>query len=39
MVLVRYDDSADAKHIPNQLQGFKKDEELKENFKKYPRES
>ena len=33
LLLVRYGDSADAKHLDNQLG---KDHELEENIKKYP---
>ena len=36
MFLLRYEDSANAKHIPNQLRGHEKDEKLKENLEKYP---
>ena len=36
MFLLRYEDSANAKHIPNQLRGHEKDQKLKENLEKYP---
>lgn len=36
-MLVRYGESADAKHIQNQLHGETQDEELRENLEKYPR--
>ena len=36
MTLVRYGDSANAKHIQNQIHGEEQDEDLKENLAKYP---
>ena len=36
MILVRYGDSANAKHIQNQIHGEEQDEDLKENLAKYP---
>ena len=36
VVLVRYGDSANAKHFQNQLQGEEQNEDLKENIAKYP---
>ena len=34
--IVRYGDSANAKHIQNQLHGKEQDVDLKENMEKYP---
>ena len=36
-MLVRYGESADARHIQNQVHGKNHDEELEENLEKYPR--
>ena len=36
VILVRYGDSANAKHIQNQIHGEDQDEDLKENLAKYP---
>ena len=36
VVLVRYGDSANAKHFQNQLHGEEQNEDLKENVAKYP---
>ena len=36
VVLVRYGDSANAKHFQNQLHGVEQNEDLKENVAKYP---
>ena len=37
LLMVRYGESADAKHIQNQIHGKGQDEELNENLEKYPR--